>query len=89
MLKNKFFTILLMLILVSPAFGEPILLEEPEQLTPISSQETAGNTVQEKLPELDTIEYKQPVSKRKVAKKFLAAMAGVGKHYPGSKRNST
>lgn len=25
-----------------------------------------------------TIPYKQPVSKRKVAKKFLAAMAGVG-----------
>ncbi len=81
MLKNKFFTLLMMLILVSPVIAEPESAGIPETLTPISHEEVAEDypsTAKEELPVLDTIPHKQPVSKKKVAKKFLAAMAGVG-----------
>lgn len=81
MLKNKFFTLLMMLILVSPVIAEPENASIPETLTPIRQEEVAedySSTVKEDLPVLDTIPHKQPVSKKKVAKKFLAAMAGVG-----------
>ena len=81
MLKNKFFTLLIMLTLVSPVIAEPENASIPETLTPIRQEEVAedySSTVKEDLPVLDTIPHKQPVSKKKVAKKFLAAMAGVG-----------
>ncbi len=81
MLKNKFFTLLMMLILVSPVIAEPESTGIPETLTPISHEEVAEDypsAAKEELPVLDTIPHKQPVSKKKVAKKFLAAMAGVG-----------
>lgn len=71
----------MMLILVSPVIAEPENASIPETLTPIRQEEVAedySSTVKEDLPVLDTIPHKQPVSKKKVAKKFLAAMAGVG-----------
>ena len=49
-----------------------------EALMPIAetTQENV-QTTQEELPQLDTIPYKQPVSKRKMAKKFLIGMGSV------------
>ena len=81
MLKNKFFALLIMLTLVSPVLAEPENTGAPEALTPISQEDVSDryvSTAREELPVLDTIPHKQPVSKKKIAKKFLAAMAGVG-----------
>lgn len=55
------------MILISPVFAE-----NPESA--VNQETPAEQTVQ--TPESFT--YKQPVSKRKIAKKFLLAMAGVG-----------
>ena len=66
MLKNRLVILVLMLIMAAPVIAEtPVLPEE------IQSQEL----VQE--PVINTVNYKQPVSKRKIAKKFLMAMGGV------------
>ncbi len=75
MLKNKILTIVIALMLVSPVIAEEAT---GEALAPITetTQETT-RTVQEELPQLDTIPYKQPVSKRKMAKKFLIGMGSV------------
>ena len=81
MLKNKFFALLIMLTLVSPVLAEPENTGAQEALTPISQEDVSDryvSTAREELPVLDTIPHKQPVSKKKIAKKFLAAMAGVG-----------
>lgn len=67
MLKNRIITIILAMMLISPVFAE-----NPEsavnEATPVQTEQAA--------PESFT--YKQPISKRKIAKKFLLAMAGVG-----------
>ena len=77
MLKNKILTIVIALMLVSPVIAEEAT---GEALMPIAetTQENA-QTTQEELPQLDTIPYKQPVSKRKMAKKFLIGMGRIGR----------
>ena len=68
---NKFFAIVLTLVLSLPitvwAVDEPVVVTEP---LPIENQIDEDVEVKE-------IEHKQPISKRKIAKKFLAAMGGV------------
>ncbi len=89
MLKHKILVLLLMLTLISPAIAEPENIQETQgaltgisqetPLEPIEQQEAAPvqNTVQELPPAPGNIPYKQPVSKKNIAKKFLLAMAGV------------
>ena len=89
MLKHKILVLLLMLTLISPVLAEPENIQgtqgaltgisQETPLEPIEQQETAPvqNTVQELPPAPEAIQYKQPVSKKKIAKKFLLAMAGV------------
>ena len=58
----------------------PVIAEEAtgEALMPIAeTMQENVQTTQEKLPQLDTIPYKQPVSKKKMAKKFLIGMGSV------------
>ena len=75
MLKNKILTIVIALMLVSPVIAEE---STGEALMPIAeTTQEIVQAAQEELPQLDTIPYKQPVSKRKMAKKFLMAMGGV------------
>lgn len=66
MLKNKFILLCMMILLISPVYAEQ------EVSTDIQPQ-----AVTEQTEVVDNITYKQPVSKRKIAKKFLAAMGGV------------
>ena len=83
MLKHKILVLLLMITLISPVLAEPENIQVPltgvSQETPPEpiEQEPAQNTVQELPPAPEAIQYKQPVSKKKIAKKFLLAMAGV------------
>lgn len=74
MLKNKILMIVLVMMLISPVFAE---INTGEDMVPITENAVQEESVQQELPKLDTIPYKQPVSKRKVAKKFLMAMGGV------------
>ena len=75
MLKNKILTIVIALMLVSPVIAEEAT---GEALMPIAeTMQENVQTVKEESPQLDTIPYKQPVSKKKMAKKFLMAMGGV------------
>lgn len=91
MLKNNFFTILIMLTLITPVLAEPEGISNSETLTPINSPISStvnstnsienteySNNINEELPVLDTIPHKQPTSKKKIAKEFILAMAGVG-----------
>ena len=86
MLKHKILVLLLMLTLISPAIADPESIQGPltgvSQETPLepvnaADEAPAQNTLQELPPAPKSIQYKQPVSKRKIAKKFLLAMAGV------------
>ena len=75
MLKNKILTIFIALMLVSPVIAEEAT---GEALMPIAeTMQENVQTAKEESPQLDTIPYKQPVSKKKIAKKFLMAMGGV------------
>ena len=88
MLKNKILSILLFMALCAPAIAqepadsftapEPVVSQEQEAETfdDIKANSALLNNQQQELDE-DKITYKQPVSKRKIAKKFLLAMAGV------------
>ena len=79
MLKNKIIIILLALVLVSPVFAEEPSLENTENIpvTETVSPEVSTNTPEPEIGQ-QNYAYKQPVSRRKIAKKFLLAMAGVG-----------
>ena len=89
MLKHKILVLLLMLTLISPVLAEPENIQgtqgaltgisQETPLEPIEQQEASPvqDTVQELPPAPEAIQYKQPVSKKKIAKKFLLAMAGV------------
>ncbi len=84
MLKHKILVLLLIITLISPAIAEPENIQGPltgvsqeTPLEPINAAEETPSTVQELPPAPESIQYKQPVSKRKIAKKFLLAMAGV------------
>ena len=75
MLKNKILTIFIALMLVSPVIAEEAT---GEALMPIAeTMQENVQTAKEESTQLDTIPYKQPVSKKKMAKKFLMAMGGV------------
>ena len=66
MLKNKILTIVIALMFVSPVIAEEAT---GEALMPIAeTMQENVQTTQEKLPQLDTSPYKQPVSKKKMAK---------------------
>ncbi len=84
MLKNK-----IILVFSIFAFAVPIAVQGEifsEPLTPIHEEEvvmpipvdTTEDTIEKLPPELmNPNSYKQPVSKKKIAKKFLLAMSGV------------
>ena len=79
---NKLFAIILTLFLSLPvsvwAVDENIQTENP---TKVEESAPIVNTLDEDIVEQEKNEenqFKQPTSKRKIAKKFLAAMGGVG-----------
>lgn len=79
---NKLFAIILTLFLSLPisvwAVDENIPTENP---TKVEESAPIVNTLDEDIVEQEKNEenqFKQPTSKRKIAKKFLAAMGGVG-----------
>lgn len=90
MLKNRIFTILLMFALATPImvngeiFSEPLVNpaqeEQEEAVIPDTVEPTEPPVLNLTEEELNPNSYtfKQPASKRKIAKKFLLAMAGVG-----------
>ena len=87
MLKNKIVLILLMFALTVPVvvngeiFSEPLVNPAQEEaITPETAEPTEPPIVNLTEDELNPNSYafKQPVSKKKIAKKFLLAMAGVG-----------
>ena len=72
-----------MFLLVSPAIAEPENIQNTEGLVNISKEMPAEQSenakVEESLLQIpEGITYKQPVSRKQMAKKFLLAMAGVG-----------
>ena len=73
---NKLFAIILVALLSLPvsvwAVDENTVVEEP---APIVNTLDEDAIVPEKIEET---QFKEPISKRKIAKKFLAAMGGVG-----------
>jgi len=91
MLKNKFITILMVLALVCPiGFQSSCIYAEPPEGTETTEivediqqsnidEETAVTTdtaqINDNIANNDT--FKQPISKKKIAKKFLLAMFGV------------
>lgn len=91
MKKNKFFSIVLAICLIMPAgvMAEDMYSNMLNQLPEASAQTessipsgTETSAVEPETNQPEVIEpaqqtFKQPVSKRKIAKKFLAAMLGV------------
>lgn len=85
MLKHKILVLILTLTITSPVFSEPESMQgilpqaiQKEQMGTIEPlDQTKQNTVEELPSPSQTISYKQPESRRKVAKKFLLAMSGV------------
>ena len=91
MQKNRIFSIILAICLIMPVsvmaedIYSNILNQPPAAETPVEQPMPAGEESAAPLDEAVSQEqpapaeqtYKQPVSKRKIAKKFLAAMAGV------------
>lgn len=89
MLKNKILLILLMFALATPIMANGEIFSEPlvnpaqeETVVPIETEEIESvqpeQTLPEELQDPNSYTFKQPVSKRKIAKKFLLAMTGVG-----------
>lgn len=87
MLKNKIFLILLMFVLATPIMANGEIFSEPlvnpaqeEAVIPDTAELTEPPVLNLTEEELNPNSYtfKQPASKRKIAKKFLLAMAGVG-----------
>lgn len=85
MLKNKVLTIILSLMLLSPVFANPEIMDN-ESINSVSNEEvltqdeiqTDGiNLNKEELKQPSELNYKQPVSRRTMAKKFLYAMLAV------------
>ena len=70
-MKNKFFAIILSVVLLLPVAVWAVDSTLDAESVPVINQ------IDE---DIDFVEndYKQPISKRKIAKKFLYAMAGVG-----------
>ena len=73
-MSKTFFTILLALVLLLPVSVWAVDTANEE----LVEQDTVQSVLEEEIKDIEPeIEYKQPVSKRKIAKKFLAAMGGV------------
>ena len=73
-MSKRFFTILLAIVLSLPISVWAVNTASEE----IVEQDTVQSVLDEEVKNVESeIEYKQPVSKRKIAKKFLAAMGGV------------
>ena len=92
MLKNKIIAIILACMLLSPVIAEEtdtaMPADEREILETVypqaaesevvnNTEEATAQTEQKQIAE-PQIPHKQPISKRKIAKKFLLAMLGVG-----------
>lgn len=87
-MKNKIFTIILSVILLMPAAfvnaetipaaADNTIAEE--EVTEINSEDLSSEEVSmtEAFSENQDIPYKQPISKKKLVKKFLLAMLAVG-----------
>ncbi len=77
-LKKKFLTVFCLLFLLVPAFAE-----EPTAITTTAASQPQTANTADKTDKISTektqskIVYKEPVSKRKIAMKFIYAMAGV------------
>ena len=70
-MKNKFFAILLTLALSLPISVWAVDAAGEDLIEPISTHSVLEEDVEA------SDQYKQPISKKKIAKKFLAAMGGV------------
>ena len=87
-MKNKIFTIILSVILLMPAaFVNAETIPAPEdntiaeeEVTEINSEDLSSEeaSMTEAFSENQDIPYKQPISKKKLVKKFLLAMLAVG-----------
>lgn len=87
-MKNKIFTIILSVILLMPAaFVNAETIPAPadntiaeKEVTEINSEDLSSEEVSmtEAFSENQDIPYKQPISKKKLVKKFLLAMLAVG-----------
>ena len=78
MMKNRLFILIMALALALPLYAEDVtgLPENTSQSAIVQTDDE--DLIQEEMPEVMKTQLKQPVSKRKVAKKFLLAMLGVG-----------
>ena len=79
-MKNKIFSIILSIVLSLPItvwavdnYIEDQQLEQPDRLENLLDDDLE----QIKTNELSNVDYKQPVDRRKIFKKFIAAMGGV------------
>lgn len=75
-MKNKFFAILLVLALSLPISVWAVGNAGEDLIEPNTTQSVLEEEVEVVAAE-STNQYKQPISKKKIAKKFLAAMGGV------------
>ena len=69
---NKIFTIILSIVL-----SLPIITWAADEATATVEPQPVVNQIDEDKNETKVNQYKQPISKKKIAKKFLAAMGGV------------
>ncbi len=69
---NKIFAIILSIVL-----SLPIITWAADEATTAVEPQPVVNQIDEDKNESEVNQYKQPISKRKIAKKFLAAMGGV------------
>ena len=74
-MKNKIFIIILVALLSLPVYAWAV-----DENAAIEESTSIANTIDEEAvaqEQVDDTQFKQPISKRKIAKKFLAAMGGV------------
>ena len=74
-MKNKIFIIILVALLSLPVCAWAV-----DENAAIEESTSIANTIDEEAvaqEQVDDTQFKQPISKRKIAKKFLAAMGGV------------
>ncbi len=78
MMKNRLCILIMALALALPLYAEDVTGLPENTSQPAVVQTDDEDLIQEEMPEAMKTQLKQPVSKRKVAKKFLLAMLGVG-----------
>lgn len=74
-MKNKIFTLILLALLTLPISVWAV--DDVQQTEPMTIVNTLDEDIVEQSQEVEENQYKQPLSKRKIAKKFLLAMSGV------------